>query len=93
LPVVAAAASVAALSSAFGRPWASAHQVTQVADAHAGHFVHADQQRGADRQTVVADLADDRWRDFKHARQGSVVLQLHLAEQDVEQVVRIVAFL
>ena len=55
--------------------------------------MHADQERGADRQAVVADLADD-WRGhFEHARQRSVIFQLHLAEQNVEQMVGVVAFL
>ncbi|KQV45650.1 hypothetical protein ASC93_15175 [Massilia sp. Root335] len=70
-----------------------AHQVTQIADAHASHFVHADQQRCADRQAVVTDLADHRRSDFQHARQRCIVLQLHFAEQNVQQVVGVVAFL
>ena len=69
---------------------AVAHQVAQVADAHARHFVHADQQRSANRQAVVTDLADDGWRDFEHARQRSVVFQLHLAQQNIEQVIGVV---
>jgi hypothetical protein len=37
--------------------------------------VHADQQRGADRQAVVADLRNYRRRNFQRARQRSVILQ------------------
>ena len=63
---------------------AVAHQVAQVADAHASHLMHTDQQRSTDRQAVMANLADHRRSDLEHARQRGVVLQLHLAQQDVQ---------
>src|SRR5450830_1872590 len=69
---------------------AVAHQIAQIADRQVAHFVHADQQRGADGQAVVADLGDDRWRHFQGARQGRVIFQAQVFDQRVEQPVRVV---
>ena len=75
----------------FGAP--VAHQIAQIADAHAGHFMHPDQQGGADRQPPMTYLADDRRRDLQRAGQGSIILEIHHLQQSIQQMVRIVGFL
>ena len=56
------------------------HQVAQITKANSGDFVHANKERGTNRQAVMANLANDRWTYLEHARQSRVVLQVHLAQ-------------
>src|SRR3569623_823292 len=52
-----------------------AHEFTQLLDAQVRYFMHADQQRSADRQSAMADLADDGRSDFERPRQRRIVIQ------------------
>lgn len=66
------------------------HHFTQFADAEIADFMHADQDRGADRQRIVANFADHRWSDFQCARQGRVILQLQFFNDGIQHAVGVV---
>ena len=66
------------------------HQLAQFTNAEIADFVHADEYRGADRQGVVTNLADDRWRHFQSSRQGGIVFQLQLVDDCIEDAIRVV---
>jgi hypothetical protein len=49
--------------------------------------VHPQQNRGADIQFAVPDLADDGWLDLQGPAQFRIILQLHPLYQCVQQFV------
>ena len=80
-------------AAVFSRPMKNLvrHQLAQFTNAEIADFVHADQDGRADRQRVMADLADHRRSYLQRTGQRSIVLQLQLFNDGIQHAIRIVS--